>query len=264
VLHHHRILRQALKQAVKWRLIAFDPTDAVRAPTPQAKKPETLDEAQTAAFLEGAEGTSLCLPILLAVTTGLRRGEVLALRWKHIDLDRSTLSVVESLEETKDGGLQFKTPKTKGSCRRVTLPSITVEALKRHKVEQAQIRLRLGLGRDDDALVYGRIDGSPKSPRAFTKEFTRLVVKLRAETREHPKEPDIPPVTFHGLRHSHATQLLKAGIHPKIAQERLGHSTIAVTLDLYSHVTETMQEDAARMVDNALRVAINERTNREQ
>ncbi len=223
VLHHHRILRQALKQAVKWRLIAFDPTDAVRAPTPKAKKPETLDEAQTAAILEGAEGTSLCLPILLAVTTGLRRGEVLALRWKHIDLDRSTLSVVESLEETKDGGLQFKTPKTKGSCRSVTLPSITVEALKRYKVEQAQIRLRLGLGRDDDALVYGRFDGSPKSPRAFTKEFTRFVAKLRAETREHPKEPNIPPVTFHGLRHSHATQLLKAGIHPKIAQERLGH-----------------------------------------
>ena len=104
----------------------------------------------------------------------------------------------------------------------------------------------------------------PNRSAPFTKEFTRLVAKLRAETQEHPEQSDIPPVTFHGLRHSHATQLLKAGIHPKIAQERLGHSTIAVTLDLYSHVTETMQEDAARMVDNALRVAINERTNGEQ
>ncbi len=261
VLHHHRILRQALKQAVKWRLITYDPTDAVEAPTPTAKEIETLDEAQTATFLEGAEGTSLYLPILLAVTTGLRRGEMLALRWKHIDLDRNTLSVVESLEETRDGGLQFKTPKTKGSRRSVTLPSITVEALQRHKVEQAQIRLRLGLGRDDDALVYGRFDGSPRSPRAFTKEFSRFVAKLRAETQEDPERPDVPPVTFHGLRHSHATQLLKAGIHPKIAQERLGHSTIAVTLDLYSHVTKTMQDDAARRVDAALRLAINERTN---
>ena len=264
VLHHHRILRQALKQAVKWRLIAFDPTDAVVAPTPTAKEVETLDEAQTAAYLEGSEGTALYLPFLLAVTTGLRRGELLALRWKHVDLDRCTLSVVESLEETKEGGLQFKAPKTKGSRRSVTLPSITVGALKRHKVEQAQIRLKLGLGRADDALVYSRVDGSPRSPRSFTQEFTRFVAKFRAETQEDWKRPDVPRITFHGLRHSHATQLLKAGIHPKIAQERLGHSTIAVTLDLYSHVTKTMQDDAARMVDNALRVAINQRTNSER
>ena len=120
------------------------------------------------------------------------------------------------------------------------------------------------LGRDGDALVHGRFDGSPKSPRPFNKDFTRFVAKLRTETREFPKRPDIPPITFHGLRHSHGTQLLKAGIHSKIARERLGHSTIPVTLDLHRHVTETMQEDAARMVDKALRVAINERTNGEQ
>jgi integrase len=151
----------------------------------------------------------------------MRRGEVLGLRWQDVDLDRGVLSVVQALEETKDG-LRFKAPKTKHSRRKVTLPGITVEALRRHKVEQARLRLQLGLGRDDNALVCPRIDGKPRSPRAFTKEFTRLAAKA-----------DIPPITFHGLRHSHATQLLQAGVHPKVAQERLGHSTIATTMDLY-------------------------------
>ena len=141
-----------------------------------------------------------------------------------------------------------------------SVPGITVDALRRHKHEQAQLRLRLGLGRDDDALVCGRFDGAPRSPRAFTKEFTRFIARLRSEAKENQEQPDIPHVTFHGLRHSHATQLLRAGIHPKIAQERLGHSTIATTLDLYSHVTDTMQDDAARRVDSAIRAAINERT----
>ncbi len=260
VLHHHRILRQALKQAVRWRLIALDPTDAVVAPKPEHKEVAPLDEAQTAVLLEAAEGTTLYMPLLLAVTTGLRRGELLALRWKNVDLERGTLSVVESLEETREGGLRFKTPKTKRSRRSVTLPGITVDALRQHKSQQARLRLKLGLGRDADALVCGRFDGAPRSPRAFTKEFSRFIAGLRSKAKENQERPDIPHVTFHGLRHSHATQLLRAGIHPKIAQERLGHSTIATTLDLYSHVSDTMQDDAARRVDSALRVAINERT----
>ena len=99
--------------------------------------------------------------------------------------------------------------------------------------------------RDENGLVFSRCDGQPRSPCAFTKEFMRLVAKL-----------DIPHITFHGLRHSHATQLLRAGIHPKVAQERLGHATIATTMDLYSHVTESMQEDAAIRIDAGLRAAI--------
>ena len=206
-----------------------------------------LDEDQTATLLEGAQDTTLYIPSLLAVTTGLRRGEILALRWRDVDFDRGTLAVTQSLEETKDG-LRFKQPKTKRSRRVVTLPSITIDALRRHRIEQAQLRLQLGLGRDDNGLVCSRYDGQPRSPRAFTKEFTRLVAKL-----------DIPRTTFHGLRHSHATQLLRAGIHPKIAQERLGHSTIATTMDLYSHVTDTMQEDAAAQIDAGLQAAIGKR-----
>lgn len=247
VLHYHRILSQALKQAVKWQLLTRNPADAVEPPRPERKEMIVLDEDQTATLLEGAQDTTLYIPSLLAVTTGLRRGEILALRWRDVDFDRGTLAVTQSLEETKDG-LRFKQPKTKRSRRVVTLPSITIDALRRHRIEQAQLRLQLGLGRDDNGLVCSRYDGQPRSPRAFTKEFTRLVAKL-----------DIPRTTFHGLRHSHATQLLRAGIHPKIAQERLGHSTIATTMDLYSHVTDTMQEDAAAQIHAGLQAAIGKR-----
>ncbi len=203
-----------------------------------------LDEAQVATLLNGAQGTSLYVPILLAATTGMRRGEILALRWSALDLERGTVAVVQSLEQLI-GGLNFKEPKTERGKRSIRLPSVTIEALRQHKARQARQRLQLGLGRDDNGLVCARYDGEPRSPQSLTREFKRLVAKL-----------DIPRITFHGLRHSHATQLLRVGIHPKVAQERLGHSTIATTMDLYSHVTESMQEDAAARVDAALRAAI--------
>jgi integrase len=171
----------------------------------------------------------------------------LALQWSHVDLDRGTLAVVQTLEQTK-AGLRLKPPKTKRSRRVVTLPSLTVEALRRHKADQAAMRLKLGMGKDDSGFVCARWDGELRSPRALTKEFARLIAKL-----------DLPRISFHGLRHSHATHLLRAGVHPKVAQERLGHSTIATTMDLYSHVTATMQEDAAVRVDVALKAALGKR-----
>ena len=247
VLHHHRILRLALQQAIKSRLLATNPADATNPPKPEHKDISALSENETGKLLEAAEGTTLYMPTLLAVTTGLRRGEILALRWRDVDLDRGALSVMQSLEETKTG-LRFKPPKTKKSRRRVTLPGITIEALRRHKIEQSRLRLQLGLKRDDEPLVCPRPDGRPRGPRAFSKEFSRLVANI-----------DIPHISFHGLRHTHATQLLNAGVHPKVAQERLGHSTIATTMDLYSHVTDTMQEEAAVLVDHALRAVIGQR-----
>ena len=253
VLHHHRVLRQALKQAATATppLIKVNPSDGVTAPVPAERDITVLDQDETAILLGAAQGRTLYIPILIAISTGLRRGEVLALRWKDIDLERGSLSVARSLEQTKSG-LHFKQPKTKKSRRSVTLPPITVEALRLHKAEQAMLRLRLGLGRDKNGLVCSRYDGEPRSPRAFSKEFDRFIRAL-----------DITRITLHGLRHTHATQLLEAGIHPKVVQERLGHSTIATTMDLYSHVTESMQEDAAARIDLSLRVAIGKQNGNE-
>jgi integrase len=151
--------------------------------------------------------------------------------------------VVESLEQTK-AALRFKAPKTE-KARAITLPAFAVEELRRLRREQAEELLALGIRQAGETLVCARADGRPHQPRSLTHEFTYLIRRLK----------DIPRVRFHDLRHSHATQLLLAGVHPKVAQERLGHSTISTTLDLYSHVTETMQEDAALELDKAFRAA---------
>jgi integrase len=194
-------------------------------------------------LLAAIRHTRVYWPTLIALATGARRGEILALRWKNIGDDTGTVRIVESLEQTKSG-LRFKPPKS-GKPRAITLPSFALDELRRWRREQAEELLRLGVRQTADSLVCARADAEPMQPRSLTHEFTRLVSRV----------PDIPRVRFHDLRHSHATQLLLAGVHPKIAQERLGHSTIAITLDLYSHVTETMQEDAAARIDAAFRGA---------
>ena len=137
------------------------------------------------------------------------------------------------MEQTKTG-LRFKSPKTDRS-RAVTLPSVAAEELRRLKRDQAEDFLALGVRQTENTLVCARRDGDPLQPQSVTHEFPRFLTRLK----------DFPRVRFHDLRHSHATQLLLAGVHPKVAQERLGHSMIRTTLDLYSHVTTTMQEDAA-------------------
>jgi len=169
---------------------------------------------------------------------------MLALRWKNVDLESATLRVMESLEQTK-AGLRFKTPKT-DRTRAVTLPSFAVEELRRLKLSQAEELLMLGIRQNPDTIVCSRADGLPLQPRSLTHEFTRLIRQFK----------NLPRVRLHDLRHSHATQLLLAGVHPKIVQERLGHSTITTTLDLYSHVTDTMQSDAAARLDAAFGAAI--------
>ena len=252
VLHYHRILSQGLKQAVKWQLLPRNPAEAVEPPRPVQKEMLVLDGDQIARLIDAVTGTTLYMPTLLAVSTGMRRGEILASRWSDIDLDRGMLSVAQTLEKSRKGGLQFKQPKTKRSRRNITLPQITIHALKKHRVETAKILLRLGTGWNENGLVCARLDGSPINPNTLTSGFASLM-----------RRTDIPKVTFHGLRHTHATQLFKEGVHPKIVQERLGHSTVAVTLDLYSHVMPGMQEDAAKKVDRALMAALGKRIKNE-
>ena len=148
------------------------------------------------------------------------------------------------MEQTK-AVLRFESPKT-DRTRAVTLPSFAIEELRRLKRKQAEDLLPLGVRQTEDTLVCARRDGEPLQPQSLTHEFPRFLTRLR----------DFPRVRFHDLRHGHATQLLLAGVHPKVAQERPGHSTISTTLDLYSHVTATMQEDAAGRLDAAFRGAI--------
>ena len=243
VLHAHRVLHEALRQAVRWRLISRNPVEAVEPPKPTRREMCALGDAEIAQLLERTSDTRLGLITLLAVTTGMRRGEVLALRWSEVDFERGTLSVCQTLEKTK-AGLSFKPPKTSKSRRTIALPAITVDALKHHRAEQGKERLRLGAAYEDSGLVCARQDGKPWDPDSLSGDFRDLV-------RRSPLK-----VRFHDLRHTHATQLLREGVHPKIVSERLGHSTVSLTLDTYSHVLPGMQDAAAQGVDAALRVAL--------
>ncbi len=183
-------------------------------------------------------------PVVLAVSTGMRRGEILALRWADIDFGSNQLSVSRSLELTTKG-LNFKTPKTAKSRRRIALPQVITRMLSALKVSQAAEKLRLGPAWQDNDLVFPRRDGTPWRPDSFSSQFSALV-------RYHK----LPHVRFHDLRHTHATQLLKQGVHPKIVSERLGHSNIAITLDTYSHVLPGMQESAIEALDASLAAVI--------
>lgn len=242
----HRVLRSALERAVEQQVIARNPADAFRRRLPKVERREmqTLTLEQSVRLLGAIENSDLYWPVLLALSTGMRRGEILALRWKNIDLERRSLRVVESLEQTK-AGLRFKPPKTE-KVRVVTLPEFAVARLRTLKRDQAETLFKLGVRQTGITLVCAKPDGAPYQPRNLTHAFSNLIAGIS----------DIPRVRFHDLRHSHATQLLLSGVHPKIAQERLGHSTITTTLDLYSHVTQTMQEDAASRLDAAFQSAI--------
>jgi integrase len=244
--HIHRILRSALARAVELQLLARNPADAFRKRLPKVERREmaTLSAEQSARLLEAIKHTRIYWPVLMALTAGVRRGEVFALRWKNVDLEGGSLRVVESLEQTKSG-IRFKAPKS-GKARAITLPVFAVNELKRLKRQQAEELLMLGVRQTGETLVCARADGQPLQPQSLTHQFTRLINRVK----------DIPRIRFHDLRHSHATQLLLAGVHPKVAQERLGHATITTTLDLYSHVTETMQNDAANRLDALFQAVI--------
>lgn len=194
-------------------------------------------------MLQAAEGTPLHLALLLALGTGLRRGELLALRWGDIDLDGGTLVVAQTVQEAFRG-LHFKEPKTTKSRRRITLPGVVVEALRAQRTEEAKQALASPPGEPWSDLVLRAPDGGPWWPSNFNRTWQRF------------KGQQALAIRFHDLRHSHATQLLAAGVHVKIVSERLGHASVGITLDTYSHVIPALQEEAAEKIDAGLRAAL--------
>jgi len=244
----HRVLSAALKQAVIWKLLPNNPCVAVKPPRIERKQMKVLDAEQTAALIEFARShPRMFVPVLLGAFCGLRRGEVAALCWKSVNLDAGQLAVVANTEQTKALGCREKPPKS-DRARTVALPAIVVEEPRRHRISQAESLLRLGVRQTDATHVCLLDTGEPWSPHGLTLEFRRLI-----------KASGLPRIRLHGLRHGHATHLLAANIHPKVVQERLGHSSIAITLDLYSHVLPGLQQEAAASIDATLGSALKRR-----
>jgi integrase len=244
VMHMHRVLKLALKQAVRWELLHRNPAEAVQPPKIEKRRMSTYDMAQTAVMLEALKHQRIYIPALLAVLCGLRRGEIAALRWRNVDLENGSLAVVESVEQM-NCRVRLKETKS-GRVRTVALPSTVRDELKAHRIAQAERMLRLGVRLTDDDFVCTLEDGRPLQPTFITHEWVRAI-----------KGTTLPRYRFHDLRHAHGTHMLASGTHIKVASERLGHSKVGITLDLYSHVLPGMQEDAAAKVDAALKAAQN-------
>jgi integrase len=247
VVYMHRLIKHALRQAVRWELLVRNPADAVDPPKVERSTMSTFDMGQTVELLATVRQSRLLIPVLLGVLCGLRRGEICALRWRNVDLVAGKASIVESAEQTAEG-VRYKAPKS-GRGRMVALSATVVDELRTHRLRQAEELLRIGVRQTDATFVYAREDGEPMQPRSLTHAWQMLRSRIA-----------LPRSRFHDLRHAHATHLLASGVHPKVASERLGHSRVGITLDLYSHVLPGMQEDAAARVDDALRLAVQKRS----
>lgn len=241
VRYIHTIIREALQQAVKEGLLIRNVADATTPPTVKNKQMRPLTEEELLAFFDAAKDDRLFAAYVLAATTGLRRGELLGLCWDCVDLEKGIITVKRELMNLKDGLVLEETTKSKSGRRSVVLTDDAIRELKAHKRRQAQEKLFMGEAYQEHGLVFCKEDGTPLDPSWFTKHFQALLEKA-----------GLPRIRFHDLRHTHATLLLARGVHPKIVQERLGHSSITMTLDLYSHLVPGLQEAAAATLNGLL------------
>ncbi len=242
VRHIHAVIHKALDQATRWGLVPRNVASLIRSPRPRRHEMATLSPEQVRAFIGAARGDRFEALYVLAVTTGMRRGELLALRWRDVNLDAGTLQVRASVQRTRDGGLTFSEPKTSRSRRQISLTKAAIAALQRHRPAQAAERLRMGAAWEDLDLVFSNECGRPvEGSNLLRRSFFPLLKRAGA-----------PRVRFHDLRHTAATLMLGQSIHPKVVAEMLGHSQISTTLDLYSHVTPTMQRQATDALDAVL------------
>lgn len=240
VRYQYNILREALTQAVKWELLAVNPCAAIDPPRKEKFQAKVYTPDQLQQLLEAAQSSNINLPVVLAVTCGMRRGEVCGLRWQDISFDKSILFVRNSLD-WENSQLKLRPVKTSTSERSVKLPQLALDVLKIEKRQQAEDKLRAGGMYDDKDFCWAWDDGRPHDPDYLYKQFRKVLA-----------ENKLPQIRFHDLRHSHATFLLLAGVPIKVISERLGHSSTKITQDIYSHVLPQMQEQAADEVDRIL------------
>ena len=241
VMAVHRVVYKALRDGVKWGLLVRNPAETVDPPRPVAKEMKTLDASGVARLFTEAQGTPYYSIIHLAVYTGLRRSELLALRWRDIDFASATLSVTRGMHVLKGGKVVYHEPKSGRSRRQVALSPNSVLSLRVHRERVEADAEVLGVTVTEDSLIFAHPDGRPMLPDTLSHAF----IKIR-------RRAGLAGVRLHDLRHTSASLMLKANIHPKVVQERLGHSSIAITLDLYSHVAPGMQEAAALKLDEEL------------
>ncbi|MDQ2905467.1 MAG: site-specific integrase [Chloroflexota bacterium] len=237
----HAMLHKALDDAVRYNLIARNVCDAVSPPRRVHYEIQPLSMEQAQQFLAIAKGHSLEAIFVLAITSGMRRGEILALKWQDINFSQNTLQVRRIFTRQPGNRYIEAEPKTEKSRRSILLALIVVTLLKQHRARQLEAKLKAGSQWQDRDLVFCTALGTPLNPSKVVDRFKTLL-----------KKGGLPSIRFHDLRHSAATILLSLGVHPKVVQELLGHNQISMTMDIYSHVLPGMQRDAMAKLNDAL------------
>lgn len=233
VTYHHAVIHKALKTACEWGLLNRNVADAVKPPRAKAKEMAVWSEEEVKRFLKECHGSEYYPLFHTALFTGMRRGELLALRWSDIDLLYGQISVSRSFHILKSGKYEFTEPKSVKGKRSISMSPSNALVIKQLKDQRKHA--------SESELVFCQPDGKPLRPNSVTRAWSMMAEKA-----------GLKHINFHAARHSHASLLLRQNVHPKVVQERLGHSSIGMTLDLYSHVAPGMQEAAARGFDDLI------------
>jgi integrase len=230
----HGVLHKALENAVRWKLVSSNVCDLLSPPRLVQQEIQPLTPNQARRLVEAARGHRLEAVLMLAITTGMRRGELLALRWQDIDFEGQSLQVRRTVDFFAGyGGYVETEPKTAKGRRMIALPPFVIDVLRLHRVAQLELRLKAGTAWEEHDLVFTGLHGNYLNPRYILKMFAQVL-----------QQAGLRHLRFHDLRHSAATLLLGMGVHPKVVQEILGHSQIGMTMDTYSHVLPSMQKEA--------------------
>ena len=232
----HTIVHRCLGDALRWGLIDNNPGELCAPPRQVRPEVSAWDAHEAKRFLCGVRQDRLYALYVVALTTGMRRGELLGLSWDSVDLDQRRLFVRQTLIAI-NYTLELSSPKTKRSRRPITLDDATTFALVEHRARQDQERAQSASAYRDRGLVFAKQNGEPMHPHSVSQGFDRRVKRL-----------GLPRIRFHDLRHTSASLALAAGVHPKAVSERLGHASVTITLDTYSHVVPTLQHEAAAKI----------------
>jgi integrase len=241
--HAHRVLHKALADAVSRELLLRNPASVVRPPKVESGELAILSPSEVTTVLAAIRETDIWPHIVFSLSTGVRRGELMALQWGDIDLENGKVRIERAIEATKSKGLRLKAPKTRHGRRLIALPPICVEALREHRKTQLETRLKLGIGKLlPDHSVFGDVEGSPRHPDWLTYHWNH-----------HVKALDLPRVTLHALRHSHASALISSGQDVVTVSRRLGHASPTITLSVYAHLFDKTDEAAALAIEAVLK-----------
>jgi len=241
--HAHRVLHKALEDAVDREIITKNPTGRIAPPKVEAGEVAILSADDVSAVLSALAGSPIFPHVLILISTGIRRGELMGLQWEDVDLEAGRLRVSRSVETTQTHGLRIKPPKTKSGKRLITLPPTAVQVLPEHRRAQLETRMKLGIGKlRPHHHVFGKLDGAPANPDLITYHWRHLV-----ETKK------LPAVTLHALRHSHASALIASGQDVVTVSRRLGHASPTITLSVYAHLFSKTDEASATAIEALLK-----------